>query len=525
MLDLDGYADLERIGHGGLGDVYRATRMSTGGTVAIKVLRDVSDESVAWHRTRRELTALVSLGGHAHVVRLLEVLEHTPGLVMEYAPGGSVAQLLDRRELTVGEVVLVGRHTASALVAAHEQGIVHRDVKPQNLLVDAFGQVKLCDFGIASLARTEEFRTRTSAISMRYASPEDLEEDAEVGPPADVYSLGATLLHLAHGAPPTLKERLAPWTPPPTDDPDLAGLDEILAACLQPAPADRPSAAEVLERLEALDWRLTDRRRALTVDDHVDLHTAHPDRPDPDEARAPLDPPPDARAEDRIDRWVDGWADGASEAALDEWAHDATVYRTGRGPTPPPRPDPPRRRGRLVPAVAGLAVAAAIVVVVLVWPSDEAEAPTRSTVATSTIDSTVASSAPESADVTLVERPDGLVDLAEVVWPLGSIGECLVQAPDVDRLQAVDCDEPHDLQRYAVGALEEGTTSPDEPDDAELELAVADLCLAAAPDDWPLPEMQVAQTNPSAATWADGDRGYQCLVGVPGRRLVGSALE
>ena len=214
MITIDGYADIERIGQGGLGDVYRATRCSTGGTVAVKVLRDVSDESVAWHRTRRELTALVSLAGHANVIQLIEVLDlpDGPGLVMEYAAGGSVAELMQRRDrpLTVGEATLVARQTASALVAAHARDIVHRDVKPQNLLIDAYGQVKLCDFGIAAMARSEEFQARTSAISLRYASPEDLDDDVDVGPASDVYSLGATMLHMARGAPPTLRERLVP---------------------------------------------------------------------------------------------------------------------------------------------------------------------------------------------------------------------------------------------------------------------------------------------------------------------------
>ena len=115
VIRIDGFDDLHLIGHGGLGDVYRAERRSTGGAVAIKVLRDVSESSVAWHRTRRELTALVSLSGHAHVVRLLELLDLPagPALVMEYAPGGSVADLLTARDdvLTVPEVVLVGPQT------------------------------------------------------------------------------------------------------------------------------------------------------------------------------------------------------------------------------------------------------------------------------------------------------------------------------------------------------------------------------------------------------------------------------
>ena len=90
MIEIDGYEQIERIGHGGLGDVYRATRTSTGGTVAIKVLRDISDQSVAWHRTRRELTALVALAGHGNVIQLLEMLDlaEGPALVMEHAVRG-----------------------------------------------------------------------------------------------------------------------------------------------------------------------------------------------------------------------------------------------------------------------------------------------------------------------------------------------------------------------------------------------------------------------------------------------------
>ena len=532
MLALDGYRDLERIGHGGLGDVYRATRTSTGGTVAIKVLRDVSDESVAWNRTRRELTALVSLGGHAHVVQLVELLERTPGLVMEYAPGGSVAQLLDRRgtTLAVGEIVLIGRQTASALAAAHAQGIVHRDVKPQNLLIDAFGQVKLCDFGIASLARTEEFRTRTSAISMRYASPEDLEDDAEVGPKADVYSLGATLLHLAHGAPPTLKERLAPWNPPETDDPALAALDGVLADCLRPEPADRPTATELLDRLDELERQLPDRRRALVVP------ADPPDPPLTETDAAPADASDAFWADAPADASDAFWADAPDEperatagVAPDlpiVLADDPTLYRTGRVPPAPDRPPPPRRRSLHRPTLlAGAAVIAAVIVAVVLLRVDDADAPDSPDPSTGTTATTTAADDTGTAPgpLTVVDRPTGLAALAELTWPLGAIGECLVQVDGVDTLRPVDCGQPHDLQRFAVGALDETTTSPDAPDDAELELAVADLCLEAAPE-LTLPELEIAQTNPSASTWRDGDRGYQCLLGIPDARLTGSAL-
>ncbi len=91
--------------------MFRAVDQATGATVAIKVLRDVSDSSVAWHRTRRELAALETLTGHPNVIRPIDLLELAdgPALVMEYAPGGSVADLLDdqpspsRRRLTVDQ--------------------------------------------------------------------------------------------------------------------------------------------------------------------------------------------------------------------------------------------------------------------------------------------------------------------------------------------------------------------------------------------------------------------------------------
>ena len=81
-----GYHSFVRIGRGGLGDVYRAIETVSGGTVAVKVLRDVSDSSLAWHRTRRELTALMALSGHPHVIGPIELIDHTdgPALVMEY---------------------------------------------------------------------------------------------------------------------------------------------------------------------------------------------------------------------------------------------------------------------------------------------------------------------------------------------------------------------------------------------------------------------------------------------------------
>ena len=134
---------------------------------------------------------------------------------MEYAPGGSVADLLDdqpspsRRRLTVEQTVFVGRQTRGCAGRRPCRG--HRP--PRHQAAEPADRRSTARSSCATSAsppspHDDEYRTRTNAVSMRYASPEDLEHDDPVGPASDIYSLGATLLHLVHGAPPTLRDRL-----------------------------------------------------------------------------------------------------------------------------------------------------------------------------------------------------------------------------------------------------------------------------------------------------------------------------
>ena len=530
---IDGYVDLVPIGRGGLGDVYRAVQTATGAAVAIKILRDVSDSSVAWHRTRRELNALLALSGHANVVQIVELLElpSGPALVMEHAPGGSVSDLLRDRggTLSVDETVFVGRQTAAALVSAHARGIVHRDIKPQNLLVDADGQVQLCDFGIAALTRDDEYRSRTNAISMRYASPEDLEQhdrehdrehdDAEhpggdelaVGPASDVYSLGATLLHIARGAPPTIRERLAPWVPPATGDAQLAALDRVVARCLHPAPSVRPTAQALADALDGLSLGAGAARvTALPVIGRSPAPAAPPER-----SPAAVGARPAPRHPARLDADVD--ADAVTRQRPGE------VSLADR-PVELPRPVEvgPRWHRPLLGVIAALVVAAAAIVL---WPSDDVAAPGPSTPAPST----AAVPTPIGGPVTR-PRPDGLAPLTDpaVVWTVGRVGDCLVQVPDRTALSVVPCSEPHDLQRYVSGSVVDlGVDTDAAFDQAAIADAVTAACVAAFEPFVGTPPtssaLQTAQTRPNADTWTAGDREYHCSVGVEDARVVGDA--
>jgi serine/threonine protein kinase len=165
---------------------------------------------------------------------------------MEYMSGGSLFDRLQRGALSTPEVVLVGHHVALALAAAHNVGVIHRDVKPHNILVGGFGQVKIGDFGIAAVVRESGQRTQTQARTLAYASPEELDGEEEVGVATDVYSLAATLGHLATGRKPSFRERL-PLSLPMDAVPSLRAVGDALRAGMEIDPAMRPTMPQLAD--------------------------------------------------------------------------------------------------------------------------------------------------------------------------------------------------------------------------------------------------------------------------------------
>jgi serine/threonine protein kinase len=202
---------IRELGRGGMGVVYEAEQISLGRRVAIKVLRGhATADATSRDRFLREARAVARLK-HANIVPIYAVgeVDDIPYLVMELVEGAGLDRLLGDERRGNGEtgsreharwVARLGLQAADALASAHEQGILHRDVKPANLLLDRSGKVWLADFGLARLI--DDLTLTTSghlAGTPRYLAPECLQGDADAR--SDVYSLGITLYELLVGRP------------------------------------------------------------------------------------------------------------------------------------------------------------------------------------------------------------------------------------------------------------------------------------------------------------------------------------
>jgi tRNA A-37 threonylcarbamoyl transferase component Bud32 len=195
----------ERIAAGGMGAVYRAVDETLGRQVAVKALRrELADDPTFLERFRREARAAAGLS-HPGVAGVYDYgeLGGQPFIVMELVEGETLAERLAARgRLPWREAFAIGEQVAAALAAAHAHGLVHRDVKPANILLGRDGRAKVTDFGIAQAAQTATL-TRTGMVlgSANYVAPEQA-KGGHVGPAADLYSLGCVLFEAVTGETP-----------------------------------------------------------------------------------------------------------------------------------------------------------------------------------------------------------------------------------------------------------------------------------------------------------------------------------
>ncbi|CRK55598.1 Probable serine/threonine-protein kinase pknK [Alloactinosynnema sp. L-07] len=262
-ISLPGYSDFRLVAQGGEGTVYRARQDGLGRDVAVKVLQ--VDDPATLARFQRELEITVRLGRqHPHIVTVLDtgtVPGGRPCIVMEFYDLGSLQdRLRERGPLPVVEVVAAGTAVADALAFAHAQGFLHRDVKPQNILVLPTSYV-LADFGIARGADAGHSAS-LQMVSYRHAAPQMIDGAAPAAAD-DVWSLGSTLFSLLEGVPPFASDnpdedtvlpylgRIRSAEPRPLTRPDVPPeLTAVITRCLRKDRADRfPDAAALRDAL------------------------------------------------------------------------------------------------------------------------------------------------------------------------------------------------------------------------------------------------------------------------------------
>jgi WD40 repeat protein/serine/threonine protein kinase len=314
-LVLGPYQLLERLGEGGMGQVFKARHCKLGRVVALKVIHpECLADADSVRRFRREIQAAAQLD-HPHVVRAYDAGEAGGRhfLVMECVAGIDLKRLVkERGPLPVAEACAYARQAALGLQHAHERGMVHRDVKPSNLLLvrepDGLGVVKLLDLGLVRLARTADGAEPTTfteegwaAGTPDYLAPEQASDPRKADARSDLYSLGCTLYFLLAGRPPF---------------PDGSATDKLIKhAMLDPVPVEQLR-ADVPPGLAAMLRKLLAKRpedRFQTAADLAEALAALPglgDRPPPG-ARAgghPASPPLPTQRDSAADSTSAGWS-------------------------------------------------------------------------------------------------------------------------------------------------------------------------------------------------------------------------
>jgi len=251
------YRDVESIGRGAMGNIYRATDTALGRTVAAKVLSDrFADDTGIVERFEREARTVAGLSSATHVVTIFDVgtWDGRPYLVMEYLPGGSLADRLAAEGVpATGTALRWLEQAARGIDAAHAAGIVHRDVKPANILLDARDNAKVADFGIARAVGLDSLTTAGTVLGTAgYIAPEQARGERAT-PASDRYGLGVVAFELLTGSRPFERETMTAEALAHVGDPvpsvtsfrpDLPrSLDGVFERALAKSPGDRYGSA------------------------------------------------------------------------------------------------------------------------------------------------------------------------------------------------------------------------------------------------------------------------------------------
>ncbi|MEO2018596.1 MAG: serine/threonine protein kinase [Fuerstiella sp.] len=282
--EIEGYSVIRRLGTGAYGTVWLAREDRTGRMVAIKYYPH--RRGLNWSLLNREVEKLATLYASRNIVRLLDVgwNAEPPYYVMEYVENGSLGAYLASGALDVSEAVRIAQQVCGALIEAHGAGVLHCDLKPDNILLDVQFQVRLCDFGQSRMSHEQSPALGT----LYYMAPEQADLEAIPDARWDVYAVGAVLYHMLTGQPPyreqsiqkkleqaeSLQTRLTIYrdhiatVPAPRAHHAVRGVDSQLAGivdrCLTVDPTERlPNAQAILEKLKTRERNRS--RRSLLL--------------------------------------------------------------------------------------------------------------------------------------------------------------------------------------------------------------------------------------------------------------------
>jgi serine/threonine protein kinase/formylglycine-generating enzyme required for sulfatase activity len=257
------YKILSELGRGGMGVVYKADQATLGRTVAIKALsKQLAENDQFLARFQQEARIVAKMGSHDNIVQVFDVEEHEGDyyIIMEFVEGASLGDRMKAGETFDLETsIRIVRQTARALHHAHKHDIVHRDIKPDNIMITNDGKSKVMDFGIACTQdSTVKTQTGLSIGTPQYMSPEQIEGSKNLDHRSDIYSLSIVLYYLAAGSLPFIDENPfalamkhvseAP-TPPSTLNPVIDPmLDQIILTGMNKRPDDRYQGADIFEQ-------------------------------------------------------------------------------------------------------------------------------------------------------------------------------------------------------------------------------------------------------------------------------------
>jgi len=542
----------EEIGAGGFATVYRGTQTVIGRDVAVKLDTRRLTADRDRRRFEREVQAAGMVAAHPNIVSLYDAgitEDSRPYLVMELCTGGSYGQRIKRSgPVPLQECIEVGIAIADALAAAHDQGILHRDVKPGNILISQYGAPMLADFGLAVLPRPGfDVSVTLESLTPAYSAPETF----ALKPPtasADIFGLGTTLYAMLQGR--------APHSDPSGQPPSLPKLLYLLNEPLPPL-VGYPAA----DRLMQIIWRATAAepenryfsaaamRNALReLRDAPAVGWGTPVRPDRPGHPVPPAPPGHTSTPGRppapggshtgdftmFNALLDHSGSSAGPAATPSGAGPARQLLAA-GHARPPSADntADRRRGRRRGALIAAAVAAvllggsALYVIPKLNPANGVADPGRAVdvVGTTTDGSTAGSLDPTTTrDSTVTTATESTAEVTEPptssgpIFPAAVVGQCfggILDAGDSRTAAALDsCDQPHYYEVFAVGTLDDDTASPlmsDVAMDKSVKKVCNDKALRSYLDGKKTDGLSIEVLPPREALFYQGEKSFRCL--------------